>query len=177
MFIFVLTRRYKIPVYVYCNGNFQHVDKQTLLKMVIYWPKLLKNNKLKHQHLSFTLDGVLQILFEKICICFVLDLFAQHSLSGAAIARVIFAPHEDVDVVLSSVLLLLHHRVQTDCGCIQCIPGAYSRVDKWTGASPHTGWCLIKHEGKFTFIFSRNRRSQWPRVVRHKPSSPARTLG
>jgi hypothetical protein len=28
--------------------------------MAIYWPKHVKDNKLKHQHLSFTLDGVLK---------------------------------------------------------------------------------------------------------------------
>jgi hypothetical protein len=33
-----------------------------LPKMVIYWSKLVKDNKLKHQHLSFTLDGVLKML-------------------------------------------------------------------------------------------------------------------
>jgi hypothetical protein len=41
----------------------EDADKQILLKMVIYWPKLVKDDKLKHQYLSFTLDGVFKILF------------------------------------------------------------------------------------------------------------------
>jgi hypothetical protein len=34
--------------------------------MVIYWPKLVEDNKLKNQHLSFTLDGVLTILLNSL---------------------------------------------------------------------------------------------------------------
>jgi hypothetical protein len=45
----------------HCNGSFQHIDKQILLKMIIYWPKLVKDSKLKRQHLSLTLVGVLKI--------------------------------------------------------------------------------------------------------------------
>jgi hypothetical protein len=37
-------------------------DKQILLKMVIYWLKHIKDNKLKYQHLSITLDYVLKNL-------------------------------------------------------------------------------------------------------------------
>jgi hypothetical protein len=40
-----------------------HLQKDLFVNMVIYWPKHVKDNKLKHQHLSFTLDGVLNILF------------------------------------------------------------------------------------------------------------------
>jgi hypothetical protein len=43
--------------------SFQHVDKQILLKMVIYSPKHVNNDTLKHRHLSITLDGVLNILY------------------------------------------------------------------------------------------------------------------
>jgi hypothetical protein len=40
-----------------------HADKQILLKMVTYWPKHVKDNKLKHQHLSITLNDFLKILY------------------------------------------------------------------------------------------------------------------
>jgi hypothetical protein len=42
------------------NSSFQRVDRQILLKMIIYGPKHVKGNKLKHQNLSVTMDDALK---------------------------------------------------------------------------------------------------------------------
>jgi hypothetical protein len=59
MFIFVLTIRHNPNVCTWhFNGSSQHADKEILLKMVIYWPKHVDDDKLKH--LLLTLDIVLK---------------------------------------------------------------------------------------------------------------------
>jgi hypothetical protein len=52
---------------------------------------------------------LLSICSKDIGLSIVLDLFAQHSFWGVGSMHVICTVHKDVDVVLLSVLLCMHH--------------------------------------------------------------------